>query len=134
MDKLCDQYQLPFLIPLYISFTKIAHYFRTVWSLEIKHMAATFARGAHTINSIFSKPTIRKCCSKGSSCADKLREPMKMEAEEVKKKSIGGNQDGSCWIPHDRTGIYYPKGQEKVMEDVPAIAAKNTDINWFTYH
>ena len=57
---------------------------------------------------------------------------MKLEAEEVKKKSMGGNPDGSCWFPHDRTGIYYPKGQEKVMEDVPAVAGKDTGINWFT--
>ncbi|KAK6263798.1 hypothetical protein QUC31_011921 [Theobroma cacao] len=95
-------------------------------------MAATFTRGAHTINSIFSKPTIRKYCSKGSSCGDTLREPMKLEAEEVKKKSTGGHHDGSCWVPHDRTGIYYPKGQEKVMADVPAAAGKDTQINWFS--
>ncbi|XVF86320.1 hypothetical protein PTKIN_Ptkin18bG0029900 [Pterospermum kingtungense] len=80
------------------------------------------------MNSIFSKPAIRKYCSKGSSCGDGLREPMKMEAEEVKKKSLGANyHDGSCfWVPHERTGIYYPKGQEKVMEDVPAVAAKDS--------
>ncbi|XWS20548.1 hypothetical protein CRYUN_Cryun31cG0111300 [Craigia yunnanensis] len=61
---------------------------------------------------------------------------MKLEAEEVtkKKKSMGGNHDGSCWVPHDRTGIYCPKGQEKVLEDVPAVAGKDTWINWFTHH
>ncbi|XP_022716540.1 uncharacterized protein LOC111275423 [Durio zibethinus] len=94
-------------------------------------MARTFTRGAHTMNSIFSKPTIRKHYSKGNSCADTIRDSMKVEAEEVKKKSMAANHDGSCWVPHDRTGIYYPKGQEKVMEDVPAEAVKETGINWF---
>ncbi|XP_021298503.1 F-box/LRR-repeat protein At4g14103-like [Herrania umbratica] len=101
---------------------------------EVKQMAATFTRGAHTINSIFSKPTIRKNCSKGSSCGDTRREPMKLEAEEVKKNSMGGQHDGSWWVPHDRTGIYYPKGQEKVMADVPAAAGKDAQINWFSHH
>ncbi|OMO74035.1 hypothetical protein COLO4_26749 [Corchorus olitorius] len=76
---------------------------------------------------------MRKYCSKGSSCGDTLREPMKLEAEEVKRKGMGGNHDGNSWVPHDRTGIYYPKGQEKIMADVPAEAGKDSQITWFTY-
>ncbi|KAG4198956.1 hypothetical protein ERO13_A05G117900v2 [Gossypium hirsutum] len=91
-------------------------------------MAATFTRGSPSINSLFFKPIMRKYCTKGT---DAVREPMKMEAEEEKKRS---SMEGSCcWVPHDRTGIYYPKGQEKVMADVPAPAAKDTAaIHWFS--
>ncbi|EEF43002.1 conserved hypothetical protein [Ricinus communis] len=57
---------------------------------------------------------------------------MKMDAEEVKKKRNTG--EGNCWIPDERTGIYYPKGQEKVMESIPPKAAKDLGaINWFSH-
>ncbi|GMI91932.1 hypothetical protein like AT1G73120 [Hibiscus trionum] len=95
-------------------------------------MAAT--RGTTSMNTLFFKPIIRKYCTKGSSGADTLREPMRMEAEEVKRKTttvgVGGDHD---WVPHDRTGIYYPKGHEKVMADVPAHLTKDNDIHWFSY-
>lgn len=60
-----------------------------------------------------------------------------MNGEEVKSKSnVAGDQgrvDGDCWwIPDNRTGIFYPKGQEKVIEEVPAGAAKDFRVNWFT--
>ncbi|KAE8699312.1 hypothetical protein F3Y22_tig00110580pilonHSYRG00055 [Hibiscus syriacus] len=90
-------------------------------------MAANFTRGAPSMNSLFFKPMIRKYCTKGCSGADTVREPMRMEAEELKRKGI------CCWVPHDRTGIYYPKGHENVMADVPAPAAKHTEIHWFSY-
>ncbi|KAL4335895.1 hypothetical protein GQ457_07G032780 [Hibiscus cannabinus] len=94
-------------------------------------MAAT--RGAPSMNSLFFKPMIRKYCTKGGSSADTLREPMRMEAEEVKRKTTAGHDGSCCWVPHDRTGIYYPKGHEKVMADVPAHATKDSGIHWFSY-
>ncbi|KAI3448160.1 hypothetical protein Pfo_004825 [Paulownia fortunei] len=36
----------------------------------------------------------------------------------------------SCWMPHPRTGIYFPKGQEWVMEDIPNDAA-SFDCNFW---
>nr|XP_043623170.1 uncharacterized protein LOC122594953 [Erigeron canadensis] len=39
--------------------------------------------------------------------------------------------EGSCWIPDPRTGIYYPKGHEWVMKDVPDGAATFTYNYWF---
>ncbi|GFQ01407.1 hypothetical protein PHJA_002284600 [Phtheirospermum japonicum] len=36
----------------------------------------------------------------------------------------------SCWIPHPRTGIYFPMGQEWVMEDVPNDAASFDCTFW----
>ncbi|GMN20105.1 hypothetical protein TIFTF001_047041 [Ficus carica] len=66
-----------------------------------------------------------------------IRETMKLEAEEVKNKSLVGdnNMDGNMWVPHERTGIYYPKGHEKVMEDVPPKAGNDIiTVNWFSYN
>lgn len=74
---------------------------------------------------------IRKAYHRKSSPPDSIREMVKIEAEEVKSRSQG---EASCsWVPHERTGIYYPKGQEKVIEDVPSGVAKDIGINWF-YH
>ncbi|KAG8364212.1 hypothetical protein BUALT_Bualt19G0104800 [Buddleja alternifolia] len=45
----------------------------------------------------------------------------------------GGRQledSSSCWIPHPRTGIYFPKGQERVMEDIPSDAASFDCTFW----
>lgn len=37
---------------------------------------------------------------------------------------------GGLWVPDPRTGIYYPKGHEKVMEDVPNGAASLPSTYW----
>lgn len=44
----------------------------------------------------------------------------------------GGGSSCHCdsWVPHEKTGIYCPKGQEKVMDNVPSGAAKDFCINW----
>ncbi|KAI9388623.1 hypothetical protein POPTR_009G091100v4 [Populus trichocarpa] len=34
------------------------------------------------------------------------------------------------WAPHPRTGIYVPKGHEKVMDDVPEKAASLNQTYW----
>ncbi|KAF4402937.1 hypothetical protein G4B88_010389 [Cannabis sativa] len=80
---------------------------------------------------------------KASYHKNSIRETMKMEKEEVSNvRHINGGHDhdhcdevskndGNEWIPDVRTGIYYPKGHEKVMEDVPPKAGK--DINWMSY-
>ncbi|KAF5447928.1 hypothetical protein F2P56_033442 [Juglans regia] len=97
-----------------------------------------FARGTQTMNSMFFKPMVRKTYHKRSSASpDMIRETtVKLEAEEVKNKSsVGESTDGNyVWVPHERTGIYYPKGQEKVMEDVPPVATKDFGVNWFSYN
>ncbi|KAL5224636.1 hypothetical protein ABZP36_011275 [Zizania latifolia] len=36
----------------------------------------------------------------------------------------------TLWVPHPRTGIYYPKGFEWVMEDVPSSAASFQQLHW----
>ncbi|PON52746.1 Late embryogenesis abundant protein [Parasponia andersonii] len=95
--------------------------------------STTFARGAHSMNSMFLKPLGRKAYHKNSA----VRDTMKMEVEEAKNVShnkADTNSDGNLWVPHARTGIYYPKGHEKVMEDVPSKAGQDTKgVNWFSY-
>ncbi|WCJ41929.1 hypothetical protein M5689_022764 [Euphorbia peplus] len=88
-----------------------------------------FARGA---NSMFSKAAMRKAYQRkcSSSSDNTLLERTKLDTDEVKKKSING--DNNDWIPDERTGIYYPKGQEKVMEGIPQAAARDFQVNWFS--
>lgn len=78
------------------------------------------------------RPMIRKAYHRKSSPPDSIRETMKMEAE-VKNNNKSHGEASCSWVPHERTGIYYPKGQEKVIEDVHRGAAKDIGINWF-YH
>ena len=42
--------------------------------------------------------------------------------------NVGENEGNCSWVPHERTGIYYPKGHEKVFDDVPPI---DFEVNWF---
>ncbi|CAN6329189.1 unnamed protein product [Urochloa humidicola] len=49
----------------------------------------------------------------------------RLEPAEVK------SAETSLWVPHPRTGIYYPKGFEWVMEDVPSGAASFRRSFWF---
>ncbi|KAJ6892727.1 hypothetical protein NC651_025821 [Populus alba x Populus x berolinensis] len=97
--------------------------------------SGTFARGAHTMSSMFFMPMIRKTYHKKSS-AGTICETMKVDAEEVRNnKSHVGETGSNCWVPHERTGIYYPKGQEKVVDGVPPAAGKDVDVvNWFSHH
>ncbi|XP_022889434.1 uncharacterized protein LOC111404941 [Olea europaea var. sylvestris] len=53
------------------------------------------------------------------------------------KESVEGRdkrqQEGDgllCWLPHPRTGIYCPKGRERVMDDVPTDAASFDRTYW----
>ncbi|XP_048318781.2 uncharacterized protein LOC112493205 [Ziziphus jujuba] len=98
-----------------------------------------FGRGANSINSIFFKQIGRKAYHKKGSTGDGIRESMKVEGEEAKKMSqdnyydYHNNNNNNFWIPHEKTGIYYPKGNEKVMQDVPPNAEKDmTPVNWFS--
>ncbi|XP_058069956.1 uncharacterized protein LOC131219013 [Magnolia sinica] len=36
----------------------------------------------------------------------------------------------SWWVPHPRSGIYYPMGHERVMDDVPEGAAHSDLTYW----
>ncbi|XP_030963215.1 uncharacterized protein LOC115984348 [Quercus lobata] len=95
-------------------------------------MSGSFVRGAQTMNSMFFKPVTRKTYHKKSCSPDMIRESKKMEGEEGESKRHMGESDVHVWIPHERTGIYCPKGQEKVIDDVPAVAGKDFQVNWFS--
>ncbi|PIN16194.1 hypothetical protein CDL12_11164 [Handroanthus impetiginosus] len=84
------------------------------------------------------RPMLWKAYHRKNGCPDMASDTMKLNGEEVKhsRATIGGgggvNDDATWWVRDDRTGIYYPKGQEKVIEDVPPEAGKNFGtINWF---
>ncbi|CAH2067010.1 unnamed protein product [Thlaspi arvense] len=108
---------------------------------------STFSsRGAQTMNTMFVKPMLRKSIHKKSASHDIVRETAKTDAggagEEMKTMrgfSVAGagetSSSASSWVPHEGTGIYYPKGQEKVMQDVPPPpAGSHVDelVNWFS--
>ncbi|KAI4298537.1 hypothetical protein L6164_032084 [Bauhinia variegata] len=57
-------------------------------------------------------------------------EPAARESYGVSKTS-GKIEDSTFWVPHPRTGIYFPKGHEWVMDDVPEGAASFTQTCWF---
>ncbi|XP_031109764.1 uncharacterized protein LOC116013905 [Ipomoea triloba] len=35
-----------------------------------------------------------------------------------------------CWVPDPRTGIYFPEGHERVLDDIPNAAATSTQTYW----
>ncbi|GAY58754.1 hypothetical protein CUMW_189340 [Citrus unshiu] len=103
-------------------------------------MTGSFARGAPTFNSMFFKPMMRKSFQKKASSHDMMRETaLKSNAEEGNvmrsqqmNNNVGENEGNCGWVPHERTGIYYPKGHEKVIDDVPPSAGRDFEVNWFS--
>ncbi|KAL0559754.1 hypothetical protein IC582_000121 [Cucumis melo] len=49
--------------------------------------------------------------------------------DETETKSLPYNS--STWVPHPRTGIYFPQGHEWVMKDIPENAASFSRLCWF---
>jgi len=45
--------------------------------------------------------------------------------------STSSSSYSNCWVPHPRTGIYFPVGHEWVMEDVPDGAATFSETCYF---
>ncbi|MCD9645348.1 hypothetical protein HAX54_034204 [Datura stramonium] len=54
-----------------------------------------------------------------------ISDTVKLNGTEDVKNTVMKNHEDSWWVPDDRTGIFYPKGQEKVIEDVPSQAGKD---------
>ncbi|CAN0900954.1 hypothetical protein LINGRAHAP2_LOCUS21126 [Linum grandiflorum] len=97
--------------------------------------STAFSRGAQTMNVMF-KPVVRKGYHKKSS-GDTLSGREKAAKAESTEDARSRGGCSSCWVPHDKTGIYYPKGQEDVMEGIPVGAAKYADeVHWYSdnYH
>lgn len=62
-----------------------------------------------------------------------LEQQQEKSEELVNYSDIGEDemQRLPLWIPHPRTGIYFPKGQERVMDDIPERAASLAETCWF---
>lgn len=91
---------------------------------------------------------LRKSIHKKTASHDIVREMVKTDGASIGEAemktmmrglSVAGettsSSSESSWVPHEATGIYYPKGQEKVMQDVPAPpAGSQVDelVNWFS--
>ncbi|XP_059302551.1 uncharacterized protein LOC132054590 [Lycium ferocissimum] len=97
---------------------------------------AAAGRGAQSMNFMYFKPMLRKAYHRKSTSPDMISDTVKLNGEEVKSsKGVMKNHDDSWWVPDDRTGIFYPKGHEKVIEDVPSAAGRDFGaINWFSNH
>ncbi|KAL0731708.1 hypothetical protein Bca4012_027802 [Brassica carinata] len=108
---------------------------------------STFSsRGATTMNTILVKPMLRKTIHNKSVSHDIVRETVKTDGTsvgEAEMKTMRGfsvaretkSSSESSWVPHKATGIYYPKGQEKVIQDVPPPPAGSQVeelSNWFS--
>ncbi|PIA26151.1 hypothetical protein AQUCO_09600009v1 [Aquilegia coerulea] len=89
-----------------------------------KEMVGAIARGVQTVNSKFLKAVL----GKGYHPPNSARELSKIVV-----RADGREEDGhgvALWVPHHRTGIYYPLGQEKVMEDIPTGGACLAKVHW----
>ncbi|GKB93860.1 hypothetical protein Tco_0979997 [Tanacetum coccineum] len=72
-------------------------------------------------------------CSSHQTYLPSLRPPSLLKFDEGLHKArqqdkVYEEREESCWIPHLRTGIFYPKGLEGVTNEVPdgvAIFASN---------
>ncbi|GJW89158.1 hypothetical protein Tco_0164498 [Tanacetum coccineum] len=49
---------------------------------------------------------------------------------EIVQDKVYEEREESCWISHLRTGIFYPKGHEGVMNEVPDGAASFASSYW----
>ncbi|XP_024980553.1 uncharacterized protein LOC112517374 isoform X2 [Cynara cardunculus var. scolymus] len=74
---------------------------------------------------------VGRSMSKLSGKIDDQREVQSFMHKVHGQESEYEEHEQNCWIPHPRTGIYYPKGYEWVMEDVPDGAASFPHNYWF---
>ncbi|RZC72620.1 hypothetical protein C5167_048104 [Papaver somniferum] len=89
-------------------------------------MVGSFVRGAQSINCKILKAVQRKGYHKESS----------PHGSRSSYHLHGDGEDASTtrWVPDSRTGIYYPQGHEKVIEDIPVGAAKKVEkAQWLSY-
>lgn len=62
-----------------------------------------------------------------------MQQQEKYAEQEINTDDIGEDEMKKLplWIPHPRTGIYFPKGHERVMDDIPEGAASPAETCWF---
>jgi len=70
----------------------------------------------------------------GRGAGSKQLVDQKIKSSSVEKKAVlesSSSSYSSCWVPHPRTGIYFPVGHEWVMKDVPDGAATFSETCYF---
>ncbi|KAK9099900.1 hypothetical protein Scep_023330 [Stephania cephalantha] len=102
-------------------------------------MINAVARGAQPLISKAlkaMKTQLRSYCRDQIYCSDLYRRvAVDAVADELNGTRVVCHVDhhrGPTWVPHHRTRIYYPVGQEDVMEDVSVDAAMIEDVNFFS--
>ncbi|GJV86747.1 hypothetical protein Tco_1530685 [Tanacetum coccineum] len=63
-------------------------------------------------------------------CFDNEDELQSFRHKAQQQNKIYEEREESCWIMHLRTGIFYPKGHERVMNEVPDGAAISASSYW----
>ncbi|PWA75624.1 late embryogenesis abundant protein, LEA5-type [Artemisia annua] len=80
------------------------------------------------------KEVVARCMSKvarWNKCYDNEDEVQSYNHNVREQDKVYKEREESCWIPHPRTGIFYPKGQEGVMNEVPVGAASFAHGNYW---
>ncbi|KAJ0443112.1 hypothetical protein HanRHA438_Chr16g0763821 [Helianthus annuus] len=83
---------------------------------------------------ITPKRVVVRCMNKVAKwdeCCDDEHEVQSFDHKVQPQDNKYKEYDEGYWIPHPRTGIYYPKGHEWVMKDVPDGAATFDYNYWF---
>ncbi|GKE17831.1 hypothetical protein Tco_1425408 [Tanacetum coccineum] len=67
--------------------------------------------------SVAAPPSLK--CFRWNECYDNKDELQSFRHKARQQDKVYEEREESCWIPHLRTGVFYPKGHEWVMNEVP---------------
>ncbi|KAI6678126.1 hypothetical protein NL676_038922 [Syzygium grande] len=84
--------------------------------VKTKHLLVRQAKRERRFTSAFTLTTKRETPKTQISGGDEVDEP---------------DGDRPCWVPHPRTGIYVPRGHERVVDNIPDGAASFSQAFWF---
>ncbi|CAL4899068.1 unnamed protein product [Urochloa decumbens] len=73
----------------------------------------------------------RRALAKSAALLREIKNKRRINLARRLEPAEAKSAETSLWVPHPRTGIYYPKGFEWVMEDVPSGAASFRQSFWF---
>ncbi|MCI10892.1 hypothetical protein A2U01_0031989 [Trifolium medium] len=88
-------------------------------------MKSRTAKGAETSTGLISKYLGREAGT---------QQPVDQKTKtggSIGKRAVLNSSYSCLWVPHPRTGIYFPVGHDWVMEDVPEGAATFTETCCF---
>ncbi|KAG9440432.1 hypothetical protein H6P81_020597 [Aristolochia fimbriata] len=101
-------------------------------------MVGAITRGTHGQNLKFLKSAMQKgyyCSCTSTDQSPRTSTELKRRRSPNEREETGHDNPAvvAWWIPDPRTGIYYPEGQERVMESIPVGAAKSMEVHCFSY-